>query len=218
MGWLYLNWCLDSSFFFYSLWNISPGHFLLPSSPLKIWNGINSGNLDTYSYWHNPRRVNWTHERGHVLWNIMRSLLSLAKAKDVQQMEAYAAWKSSYCTRPHVTSPYGDPWSVSIGLHLTVVKKEDATISSFSQGYSTPPRKSLSSTSTISRLPWQASLVWEEFVFERTTSTSEARDQPPLTLPPLQHHSKNDVFLANRRKEGDMIQGWNCGSTELCRY
>lgn len=28
----------------------------------------------------------------------------------------------------------------------------------------------------------------------------------PLTLPPLQNRSKDDVFLANR-KEGDMIQG-----------
>lgn len=36
VGWLYLNWCLDSSFFFYSLRNILPGDLLPPSSPLKI--------------------------------------------------------------------------------------------------------------------------------------------------------------------------------------
>lgn len=82
--------------------------------------------------------------REDVLWNIMRSLLSLAEAKDVvQQMKVNAAWESSYLTRPHVTSPYGNTQSVSMGLHFTVVEKEGAAIPNIAQGYSTPPRNSL---------------------------------------------------------------------------
>lgn len=108
----------------------------------------------------------------------------------------------SYLTQ--VTSSYGDPWPVSMELHFTAVEKECDTI----HGISQHTTKKL----TLSLLPRSADFPDILLSYGRKLSLRgphlpiRPEISQPLALPPLQHHSKDDIFLAHRRK-GDTIQG-----------